>query len=115
MPKRTSIHRSRGRTGPHLQALQELLGAPVDTLAGALTYASTKLAVVLEADKVDVFLLEPATNRLVAFGTSETPLGAKQREEGLHELPLSNGGRAVEVFVTGQPRHDGHVDRDAGE
>jgi signal transduction histidine kinase len=64
---------------------------------------------------VDAFVYDAATATLVARGTSDTPLGRKQHALGLDRLPVANGGRMVEVFETGEPRHCGRVDLDQEE
>jgi len=64
---------------------------------------------------VDAFLHEPETDTLVAVGASRTPMGKKQRAIGLDRQPLANGGRAVEVFVTGRPDLNGRVHQDDQE
>ena len=40
------------------------------------------MSVAIGADKSDVFLYKAASNSLVALGTSDTPLGHRQRELG---------------------------------
>ncbi len=47
-------------------------------------------------------MYEPENDTLVAIGASDTPLARKQRALGLDRMPLTNGGKAVEVFVTGE-------------
>src|SRR3712207_2034877 len=81
----------------------------------ALDQASDLVATALGADKVDVFLYEARIDTLVALGTSDTPMGRKQHALGLDRLPLSNRGKTVEVFQTGQPYHSGHLEEDPGE
>jgi DNA-binding CsgD family transcriptional regulator len=92
-----------------LQRLQLVQSAEVRDV---LQHATDVLSTVFAADKVDAFLYEPAQEILFALGTSQTPLGVRQHELGLHLLPLSNGGRAAWVFREGQAWHDGQVDRD---
>src|SRR5919202_1269963 len=98
-----------------LSTLERLLEIETGDMDAALDAATQALAEVLRADKVDAFLYEPSTATLVARGTSETPLGRKQHALGLHQLPVANGGRMVEVFETGVPRHCGRVDLDQEE
>jgi signal transduction histidine kinase len=98
-----------------LRALEQLLAIHATALKPALDEASTIIADALGADKVDTFLYEPARHTLVAMGTSRTPLGQRQKALGLDQLPLANGGRSAEVFVTGQVYHYGQVDTDEGE
>lgn len=98
-----------------LQTLEHLLAIQATSLPAALTEASNVLAVTFQADKIDVFLYDEDKTSLIAVGTSETPMGRLQRQLGLHWLPVANGGRMVEVFQSGQPHHDGHVDEDREE
>ena len=98
-----------------LSTLQRLLEIETGDMEAALDAAAQALAEVLRADKVDAFVYEPSTATLVARGTSDTPLGHKQHALGLHLLPVANGGRMVEVFETGVPRHCGRVDLDQEE
>jgi len=90
----------------HLLAIQALAVKP------ALDEASHWVAEALRADKTDAFLHDPATDSLVALGTSDTPMGRLQHRLGLHRLPLANGGRAVAVYQTGVPFRTGHTDAD---
>lgn len=98
-----------------LTLLERLLQVQAADLQAALTEVANVVAAELGADKVDAFLLEPATQTLVAAGTSETPMGRKERALGLDRLPLANGGRTVEVFQTWALYLTGHADHDPGE
>jgi signal transduction histidine kinase len=95
-----------------LHTLQSLLALPAAELKPTLDKASLIISELLRADKVDVFLLEHATQTLVAVGTSNTPMGRKQKALGLDRLPLANGGRTVQVyenekpFIAGRQQHD---------
>src|SRR5918998_3214740 len=106
-----------GATGEDRQfrTLERLLAIQATDLKAALTEASQLVAEVLSADKVDVFLHDPTIETLVAVGTSDTPMGRQQHALGLGQLPLANGGRAVEVYQTGRPHRDGRVDADPHE
>ncbi|MFP2906936.1 ATP-binding protein [Pyxidicoccus sp. 3LFB2] len=84
-------------------ALEGLLALPAAELRPTMNKASLVLSELLHADKVDVFLLDVSTQTLVAAGTSDTPMGRKQKALGLDRLPLANGGRAAQVFETDQP------------
>jgi signal transduction histidine kinase len=101
--------------GQLLEALQRLLTIDAADVDAALDAATNELAACLEADKVDAFLLDTGVTTLVARGTSDTPMGRRQRELGLHVLPLANGGRAAEVYETKRSFLDGHVERDERE
>jgi two-component system OmpR family sensor kinase len=98
-----------------LDLLQRLLAIDSGTLAMALTEASSVVAEVLHADKVDAFLYDPSRDSLVAVGASAQPLSEKQRQLGLDVLPLVNGGRSVEVFRTGRNYFNNHVEADLEE
>ena len=98
-----------------LGTLERLLELEATELQGALMQAAQLMAETLGADKVDVFLYQPATDTLVAVGTSDTPMGRQQRAIGLDRLPVSNGGRTVQVFQSGAPHHDGSLDQDPEE
>ena len=95
--------------------LERLLGLDAVELDSALDEASQIVAEALAADKVDAFVYEDSTESLVARGTSDTPMGRRQHELGLHRLALANGGRAAEVFRSGRRHVDGHVDEDPSE
>ena len=95
-----------------LETLQRLLAIQEPELHPALDQASTLVSTALQADKVDVFLYEAATDSLVAMGTSDTPLGRRQYQLGLNHQPLANGGPSTRVFETGEPDLTGHADQD---
>jgi two-component system, OmpR family, sensor kinase len=92
--------------------LLALHGIATPELRPALTLASNLVAEALGADKVDVFLHEAESNSLVAMGTSETPMGRKQRELGLDRLPLANGGPFARVYQSGEPYLTGRAELD---
>ena len=98
-----------------LQMLEALLALEVSDLETAMEQAAQRLAEVLGADKVDVFLHDPATQAMVAVGTSDTPMGRKQRALGLDRLPIAEGGRTVEVFQTGRSYLSRRADLEQGE
>jgi DNA-binding CsgD family transcriptional regulator len=77
--------------------------------------AAQQVADVLSADKVDVFLYAPDEQALVAEGTSDTPMGRRQRALGLDQLPLANGGRVAWVFESGESYRAEHADQDPVE
>jgi signal transduction histidine kinase len=77
--------------------------------------AADKLAESFGADKVDAMFHEATRSTLVALGTSRTPMGVRQHELGLDYMPIANGGRAVEVFESGNPHRSGRVDEDPNE
>jgi two-component system OmpR family sensor kinase len=98
-----------------LETLERLLDVPAANLELALTQAADIVAAAVSADKVDAFIYDPARSSLVAVGVSSQQLSALQRRLGLDVLPLANGGRAVQVFQTGQTHWSGHVETDPDE
>lgn len=95
-----------------LTTLENLLAIEARDLHGALDRACQMVAEALDADKVDALLYDATTETLVAAGTSHTPMGRKQHAIGMNRLPLANGGREVEVFLTGQHYATGRADLD---
>ncbi|HEY0135406.1 MAG TPA: hypothetical protein VGB85_15085, partial [Nannocystis sp.] len=77
-----------------LTTLERLSAIEATDLRGALQQASQLIAEALDTDKVDTFMLDPTVATLVALGTSDTPLGRKQKALGLDRMPLANGGSA---------------------
>jgi GAF domain-containing protein len=98
-----------------LQTLERLLAISTADMRAAFDAAATLLAEVFGADKVDVFLYEPAHDTLAAIGTSDTPVGRLQRALGLDRLPRSGGGLAVAVFEAREARRIDHADADPTE
>lgn len=98
-----------------LETLERLLELPSAELDSTLSRAADLVANATAADKVDAFLYDPRRDSLVAVGTSDQPVSAKQRALGLDVLPVSNGGRVVHVYTTGQTFITGRLDEDADE
>src|SRR5712691_12241883 len=65
-----------------LTTLEQLLELQPVSLSVAMDHVATLLAQALDAEKVDAFLHDPATAILNAIGTSDTPLGHKQKATG---------------------------------
>jgi two-component system, OmpR family, sensor kinase len=98
-----------------LTTLEGLLELPATDVKATLNQATSLIAEVLAADKVDAFFHDWASETLVALGTSATPLGRKQQAIGMDRLPLANRGRTVEVFLNGTSYLTGHADQDPEE
>ena len=98
-----------------LTSLERLLHIPTGELKSTMIQASDVLADAFHADKVDVFLYDPARDSLNAICSSSQPLSAKQRKLGLEVLPIANGGRVVWVYKTGQTFATGNLQADAEE
>ncbi|GHO48877.1 GAF domain-containing sensor histidine kinase [Ktedonospora formicarum] len=98
-----------------LTTLQCLLQLPATNVADTFQQTAQLITQALDAEKVDVFLYDPDTESLIAYGTSATPLGKKEISIGLDRLPLSSGGRVVEVYQTGQVYWTGQAQHDPEE
>jgi signal transduction histidine kinase len=98
-----------------LETLQRFLEMPSGELKTALQHTCDVVAAELGADKVDAFLHDPARETLFALGSSNQPLSALQRKVGLDTLAIANGGRVVDVFLTGKTFVTGRLDADAEE
>jgi two-component system, OmpR family, sensor kinase len=99
----------------YLEVLEALLRIPVGNLASTLSQVSDVVAAATGADKIDCFLYDPARDSLVAMGSSTQPLSALQHQLGLDVLQISNGGRVVQVYKTGETFITGALDQDPDE
>jgi hypothetical protein len=86
------------RTEVRLHGLYQLLNIDVSSLNVAAAEAVRLVARLTGADKVDIFLYQPASRSLFAVATNDSPMGRRQHAVGLDWLPLAMGGRAVQVF-----------------
>jgi two-component system, OmpR family, sensor kinase len=98
-----------------LWTLEHLLAIQATDVRSALDQASQLINDTLHADKSEVFLYKPNIDTLVASGISDTPMARKQLALGLNRQPVSNGGKTVEVFRTGQSFLSGHLDQEPDE
>jgi signal transduction histidine kinase len=98
-----------------LELLEALLRLPGGDLKATLDHVANLMAEATGGDKIDAFLYDAARDSLVAVGTSTQPLSALQKQLGLDVLQLSNGGRVVHVFKSGETFMTGRLDLDEGE
>ncbi|MFB1484571.1 ATP-binding protein [Corallococcus sp. RDP092CA] len=98
-----------------LRALEQLLAHPAAELRPTLDFAGQLISELLNADKVDVFVIDHGTQCLVALGASDTPMARMEKSLGLDRLQLANGGRAVQVYETEQPFSSGRLMDDPEE
>lgn len=98
-----------------LTTLERLLSIEALDVTEALTEAAQIIGETLYADKVDAFLYHPESDSLIVEGLSDTEMSQREVALGLNRLPLSNGGRAVEVYHTGQPFASGQLELDPEE
>ena len=98
-----------------LETLEHLLAMPSADLGQTLTQACDLVAQAVRADKVDIFIYQPAKDTLLARGSSNQPLSALQKRLGLDVLAVTNGGRVAHVFQTGATFVTGQLDKDPEE
>ncbi len=95
-----------------LQLLERLFALPPRQVDLVLSDCADLIGEATGAEKVDGFLHDPTNNSLVAIGTTRTELAQLQKTLGLDRLPIANGDPMVVVFQTGEPYHEGNIDRD---
>src|SRR3954469_1670552 len=98
-----------------LKTLETLLAIPAADLENALSDACNALAAAFRAEKVDAFLYDDSRDCLVALGTSSTSLSSLQKKLGLDVLQISNGGRVIDVYQTGETFVSGRLTEDPDE
>src|SRR5215207_1721188 len=107
-----ATQKSRSDADTILRLLEELQEVDSATPRDAMQHATNVLAAAFMAEKVDAFFYDESADMLIALGTSETPLGARQRKLGLHRLHVSNGGRVAWVFREKRLFRHGHIEED---
>lgn len=114
---RTSERRSPTSKGNQrlLATLEQLLRIQATEVKSTLNQAATLVHQALDADKVDIFVLDPGSETLIAIGVSATPLAQRQLAIGMDRQPLVNGGRSAQVFHSGEPFITGHTEDDREE
>jgi signal transduction histidine kinase len=95
-----------------LRTLESLLEIEAVQLESALQQMAHLVVETFQAEKVDIFLYNEGVNTLVALGTSDTPLGRRERALGLDRHPIVNGGYMAKVFVEGTSYFTQHADQD---
>lgn len=113
--RRGSMRTSVKGTQRLLATLEELLRIQATEVKSTLNQAATLVVDALNADKVDIFVLDPSSESLIALGVSATPLAQRQVAIGMDRQPIVNGGRSVQVFHNGEPFITGHTDSDPEE
>jgi transcriptional regulator with XRE-family HTH domain len=97
-----------------LYTLERLIAIDEVEPREVLSRASSMIADVMSAEKVDAFIVDLPTECLVAAGTSDTPMGHKQQELGLDKISIRLRSREVEVFESGKSYLTGHGEEDPG-
>ena len=84
--RRKSDH---ARAAPELlETLERLFQLAGRTFKATMTFACDLVGDATHADKVDVFLYDATRDSMVAVGTSDRRLSARQRRCGLDVLPV---------------------------
>ncbi len=100
-------------TEQRLTTLEQLLAIRRLPLSVVVDRACLILQDVLDVDTANVYRYNAALNALVVESAFTTPMAHHQQAIGLDRLAISEGGRVVEVFQTGNPYHTGYAERDA--
>lgn len=95
-----------------LYTLERLIAIDEVEPRQVLGQASSMIADVMSAEKVDAFIFDPGSECLVAAGTSDTPMGRRQQELGLDRIPIRLKSRESEVYESGFPYLTGHGEED---
>ncbi|MBC8160094.1 MAG: GAF domain-containing sensor histidine kinase [Roseiflexaceae bacterium] len=97
------FHRQERRT-LLIRLLHTIAAIPASESTETLSHTITdQLCIILQAEIASILLHSPATDELIAFGSSDTPLGRLQRERGLDHIPLATSGPLLQVFQQGNP------------
>ncbi|NTW97553.1 MAG: GAF domain-containing sensor histidine kinase [Oscillochloris sp.] len=87
-----------------IRLLHTIAAIPLSESTEDLAHTITdQISTIMPADLASILLHSPATDELIAFGGSETPLGLLQRERGLDHIPLATSGPLLQVFQHGTP------------
>src|SRR5947209_4345021 len=108
-------HTGNGTDAGHirlLSTLERLLAIEGTSVRSAMDRAADLIAEAIGAEKCDAFLYDTSIETLVAVGTSNTPMGIRQRQIGMDRLPIANDGREAEVLDSGNSYIIGHAEQD---
>lgn len=82
-----------------IQMLKQIASIPVsEATATVANLVMNQLSAIMQADVASMLLHSAATDELVAFGSSDTPLAQLQRERELDHIPLAMSGPLLQVF-----------------
>ncbi len=99
-------------SGQRLTTLEQLLAIRRLPLSVVIDRACLILQDVLDIDDANVYRYDDALNALIAESAFTTPMAHHQQALGLDRLAISEGGRVVEVFQTGNRYYTGHAEHD---
>ena len=87
-----------------IHLLHTIAAIPTSESTEELAHTITnQLCAITHAEIASIFLHSAATDELIAFGSSDTPLGWLQHEHGLDHLPLATSGPLLHVFQDDTP------------
>ncbi len=93
-----------------IRLLHTIAAIPTSESTEALAHTITdQLCVIMHAEIASIFLHSSATDELITFGSSDTPLGRLQHEHGLDHVPLATSGPLLEVFQNNAPLLGGNA------
>jgi transcriptional regulator with XRE-family HTH domain len=95
-----------------LYTLERLIAIDEIEPREVLRRASSMIAQVMSAERIDAFMFDLQSERLVAVDTSDTPMGRKQQELGLDKISIRLPSREAEVYESGEPYLTGHGEED---
>jgi transcriptional regulator with XRE-family HTH domain len=95
-----------------LYTLERLIAIDELEPRDVLCRASSMIAEVMSAEKVEAFIFDRQTDTLAAVGTSDTPMGLKQQVLGLDKISTHVQSREVDVYESGESHRTGHAEDD---
>ena len=95
-----------------IRLLHTIAAIPVSEATESLAHTITdQLSTILKAEVASILLHSPATDELIALGSSDTVLGRLQREKGFDHIPLATSGPLLQVFQYGTPLRIDNADK----
>jgi two-component system, OmpR family, sensor kinase len=105
------ILRRQERRTQLIRLLHSIAAIPLSESTETMAHTITdQLSTMMQAEIASILLYSPATDELIAFGSSDTPLGRLQHERGLDHIPLATSGPLLQVFQHGEPLSIGGAD-----
>ena len=93
-----------------IQLLHTIAAIPTSESTEELAHTiMNQLCAITHAEIASIFLRSAATDELITFGSSNTPLGQLQHEHGLDHLPLATSGPLLQVLQNDTPLLDGNA------
>jgi two-component system OmpR family sensor kinase len=100
----SDILRRQDRRTRLIRLLHTIAAIPLSESTETLAHTITdQICTIIPAEIASILLHSPATDELIAFGSSDTPLGRIQRERGLDHIPLAVSGPLLQVLQHGKP------------